>query len=313
MKFGTILSVLYNFLAMAKKFEVPKTCRLFENGNVTILIKNEFKEKLLKQGIAHPQQLMANASQIPKYFKGRSSLPSILIHESNGERMVVKHCMRGGLIRFLLKDIFWGSSRPFYEMAINTKILQNDIKTTEIIAVVKQNIFGPLYRAYLFSKELPECSDLITYCNGLKQKPSEQRFKVKKYLFRSIARAFTKMHSEGIYHSDLHLKNILIRKKDDDIPEIYIIDFDKADIKEKLSTKAKVKNLLRFNRSIEKYKLKGGPITRTDQMRFFKEYFKNDNEVFNLINNNRNRYILYLKLRTLKWNLLNFASRILKH
>jgi len=296
---------------MARAIEFPKTCSLIENGNTVLLIKNEFKDKLLKQGITHPKQLIANTSQT-KHFEGRGSLPSIIIQESDGKRMVVKHCMRGGLIRFFNRDIFWGGNRPFYEMNINTKILQRDIKTTEIIAAVKHKIFGPLYKAYIFSKELPECSDLITYFNGLKEKTPAQRFKDKMYIFQSIAKALVKMHSEGIYHNDLHLKNILIRQIDDKISEIYIIDFDKTAIKEKLSAKEKVKNLLRFNRSIEKYKLKGGPITRADQMRFFKEYIKSDTEVYNLFTKYKTLYLLPLKLRILKWSLLNFISKTLR-
>lgn len=297
---------------MAKEMELPKSCSLVEDGNVTILIRNEFKEKLLKQGISHPKQLIANTSHSPKHFKGRGSLPSILIQESNGKRMLIKHCMRGGLVRFLTKDIFWGGNRPFNEMIINTKIQQKNIKTTEIIAAAKHKIIGPLHRVYLFSKEIPECVDLITYFNGLRQKSYEQRFKEKKYLFQSIARAVFKMHSEDIYHSDLHLKNILIRQRDDDIPEVYIIDFDKADIKEKLTPREKVKNLLRFNRSIEKYKLKGGAITRADQMRFFKEYFKKDKEIADLFEINKKRYITLLRLRKLKWNFFNSLSKLLK-
>ena len=296
---------------MARESELPKNCSLIENGNVTLFIKNEFKEKLFKQGISHPEQLIANTPHVDKHFKGRGILPSILIQESNGQRMVVKHCMRGGLIRLLSKDIFWGGNRPLQEMIINTKILQKGINTTEIIAATKHSVLGPLYKAYLFSKEIPECIDLINLFNGLKQKPSERRFKEKKCLFQAIARAFVKMHSEGIYHSDLHLKNILIQQSDSGIPEVYIIDFDKADIKEKLNSKQKVKNLLRFNRSIEKYKLRGGAITRTDQLRLFKEYFKYDKEVAKLFEINKNKYIVFLKLRTLKWNLLNFISKIL--
>jgi tRNA A-37 threonylcarbamoyl transferase component Bud32 len=296
---------------MARAIEFPKTCSLVENGTTSLLIKNEFKEKLLKQGITHPKQLIANTPQT-KHFEGRSSLPSILIQESDGKRMVVKHCMRGGVIRFLNNDIFWGDSRSFYEMNINAKILEKGMRTTEIIAAVKEKIFGPLYRAYIFSMELPECSDLINYFNGLKAKTLAQRFKDKKHLFQAIAREFAKMHSEGIYHNDLHLKNILIRQINDKSPDIYIIDFDKADIKEKLSPKEKAKNLLRFNRSIEKYKLKGGPITRTDQMRFFKEYFKMDTEVLNLFTKNKTIYLLPLKLRILKWRFLNFTSKTFK-
>ena len=298
---------------MTLEIELPKTCSLIENGNATLLIKNEYKEKLLRQGILNPEQLIENTPIIPKHFKGRSFLPSVLIQESNGERMVIKHCMRGGLISFLNKDIFWGKNRTFNEMIVNTKILQKGINTTEIIAALERKFFGPLYKTYLFSRELPECIDLITYFNGLKKKSSKQRFKEKKYLFQSIASTIVKMHSEGIYHSDLHLKNILIQQRDDGLPEIFIIDFDKTDIKEKLNPRQKAKNLLRFNRSIEKYKLRGGPVTRTDQFRFFIEYFNKDSGVFNIFKINRNKYIALLKLRTLKWSLLNYASKTFKN
>ena len=299
---------------MAQHIKLPKTCSLIENGNVSLLLKNEFKEKLLKQGISNPKELIDNTSYLSrKDFKGRGLLTSILIQDSDGERMVAKRCMRGGLLRFLNNDIFLGGNRPFNEMIANTKIMEKGIMTAEIIAAVKHKVLGPVYRAYIFSKELPECIDLISYFDGLKQKSSKQRFKAKKHLFQVIASAFVKMHSEGIYHSDLHIKNILIKQKDGAKPQIYIIDFDKTDIKENLTPKQKAKNLLRFNRSIEKYRLKWGIITRTDQLRMLKEYFKLDTDVSNLYRINRGRYIALLKLRILKWRFLNFTSKMLKN
>ncbi len=93
---------------MAQYIKLPKTCSLIENGNVSLLVKNEFKEKLLKQGISNPKELIDNPSYLSKKdFKGRGPLTSILIQDSNGERMVAKRCMRGGLfsisIAFKLK------------------------------------------------------------------------------------------------------------------------------------------------------------------------------------------------------------------
>ena len=48
--------------------------------------------------------------------------------------MVAKQCMRGGLLRFINKDIFWGGKRPFREMIANAHILTKGIKTTEMTA-----------------------------------------------------------------------------------------------------------------------------------------------------------------------------------
>ena len=57
------------------------------------------------------------------------------------------------------------------------------------------------------------------------------------------------MHREGVYHSDLNLKNILIRKKPDGV-DGYIIDFDKAKLfLGKLPSVLAKKNLDRLLRS----------------------------------------------------------------
>jgi tRNA A-37 threonylcarbamoyl transferase component Bud32 len=128
-----------------------------------------------------------------------------------------------------------------------------------------------------------------------------------------VARAFVTMHREGIYHRDLHLKNILIQKKrGEGTPEIFIIDFDKADCKDILTPKEKLKNLLRFNRSIEKYKLQGGRITRGDQCRLFNEYFKYNKELYDLFHKNIKLYGFILRVRKTKWMIGNFTAQGIK-
>ncbi len=295
---------------MAKVFIVPEGCSLITDGKISLLIKNDLKESLLTQGILRPHTLIAQNSSLAVHLKGRGFLSSIPLQGSNGIKMIVKHCLRGGLIRFLTKDIFWQRNRPFNEMVTNREILQKGIKTTEIIAAAQHTLVGPFYKAYLFSKELPESIDVISYCNTLQHCSPEQRFREKKYLFQSLAKAIFKMHHAGIYHCDLHLKNILIQQRADELPEIYIIDFDKAVIKKKLSPRERIKNLLRFNRSIEKLRLKGGKITRTDQMIFFKEYFNYDSDTATLFEKNRKRYSALLRLRKVKWSFINLTTKM---
>jgi serine/threonine protein kinase len=119
------------------------------------------------------------------------------------------------------------------------------------------------------------------------------------------------MHSKGIYHSDLHLKNILISYKDStSAKKIYIIDFDKAILKATLSPREKINNLLRFNRSLEKYKLQGGLINRTDQCRLLKEYFSYDRQAFKFYNKFKYFYFGAMKLRRFKWDLFGVSSKM---
>ena len=285
--------------------EIPNNCSIITDERVTLLIRNDFKEKLLKQGILDPQGLISTAAKEGTAYKGRGLLPALIITESGGERMVAKQSLRGGLLRFLNKDLFLNGNRPFKEMIANAHILSQGIKTTEIIAAAKLKVLGPLYRTFLFSKEISEAIDLTGIFNVLKQKTAQERLTKKKKLIRAIARSIYTMHRQGIYHSDLHLKNILVCQIDVSAePEVYIIDFDKALLRRSLSPREKIDNLLRFNRSLEKYRFQGGIITRTDQIRLLKEYIKYDSQLSGIIDIYLRRYLRFMKLRKLKWSLL---------
>ena len=283
---------------------IPTNCSLIKENRVTLLIRNDYKEKLLKQGILDPQRLISTAGTTGTTYKGRGLLPTLLIKESNGERMVAKQSLRGGLLRFLNRELFWKGDRPFKEMIANTQILSKGIKTTEILAAAKLRVLGPFYRNYLFSKEISESIDLPGLFNGLKEKSPQQRLRKKKQVIQSIARSIFTMHTQGIYHSDLHLKNILIRHNEGAAdPDVYIIDFDKALLKGSLTTKEKIENLFRFTRSLEKYQLQGGVITRTDQVRLLKEYMRYDSQLSDKIDKYYKRYITFMKLRKFRWTL----------
>ena len=298
---------------MSQAIEAPQSCTLIKDGKLTLLVKNAFKETLLRQGIDHPHTLITSHEKAPTQYTGRGLLPAIPIEESNGARMVAKQCMRGGLLRFINKDIFWGGNRPIREMIANTHILKKGIQTTEILAAASYKFFGPFYRTYLFSLEIPNCIDLITFFDRLPQKSHRERLREKASLFRAVARAFVTMHRGGVYHRDLHLKNILIRNKQgNDTPEIFIIDFDKAVCKDSLTSREKLRNLLRFNRSIEKYKLLGGKITRGDQCRLFKEYFKHNPDVYDLFSKNIKIYNFMLRIRRAKWIMGTLTAHSIK-
>lgn len=294
---------------MPRKIDVPQSCTLLTDGPVTILLKNTFRETLLKQGIARPHQLIAAHPPAEKRYRGRGLLPAIPIEGQSGKRMVAKQCLRGGLLRFINRDIFWGGNRSFREMIENEKILGRGIRTPEIIAAANDKVFGPFYRTYLFSLEVPGCLDLMTICDALKEQPPRKRLKEKALLFEAVSRALVTMHRKGIYHGDLHLKNILIqKKKGNGAPTVFIIDFDKAVFKTALTPTEKLKNLLRFNRSLEKYKRQGSGITRGDQCRIFREYFKFNSDVNDLYEKKYKTIALFLRMRKAKWKAGSFFS-----
>jgi serine/threonine protein kinase len=202
--------------------------------------------------------------------------------------------------------MFCGGNRPFDEMRANRAIMDRGVKTAEVIAAVKERVFGPFYRAYLCSLELPRCIDLISALTRLQGKSCELRFRAKAGIFEALALSFSTMHRSGIYHRDLHLKNVLLSEVTlHEAPEVFIIDFDRAVIKKRLGPGEKLNNLLRFNRSIEKFRVfSGGAVTRGDQMRLCRAYLAENEDAARLMPRALRRYRLMTRLRMVKWGFL---------
>ena len=72
------------------------------------------------------------------------------------------------------------------------------------------------------------------------------------------------MHDAGIYHADLHLKNILLKQDASGAFSAYIIDLDKSFVVDKLTVEQRMKNLLRLNRSIDKIRWFSGQTITND-------------------------------------------------
>jgi tRNA A-37 threonylcarbamoyl transferase component Bud32 len=289
---------------MALSTSIPAHCSLVEQGRISALLENEHRSVLLRLGALNPGELLARSmASGHNRFTGRGTLASLPLEESDGARVVVKQCLRGGLIRHLSSDLFCGGNRPFDEMRANRTIIERGVKTAEVIAAIKERVFGPFYRAYLFSLELPGCIDLMSYLNQLQDKSCAQRFRAKAGIFEALAHAFSAMHRGGIYHRDLHLKNVLLRDVTPHrAPEVFIIDFDRALVKTAIHPWEKLNNLMRFNRSIEKFRAYSGvAVTRGDQMRLCRAYLAENGDAARLLPRALRQYRVMTKLRMMKW------------
>jgi 3-deoxy-D-manno-octulosonic acid kinase len=176
-------------------------------------------------------------------FRGRAQL-SVLRLE-NGSGALVRRYRHGGALRYLTGGIFttW-PPRPFRELAITEEARRRGVPTVEILAAGIDRIWGPLYRGWLVTRELEGARDLWAVLQ-------EGAFGATA-LLKAVAPAIHRMHHQGIYHGDLNLKNILIRREGDGL-KIYLIDFDKARFFPGGVPAAKARrNLARFQRSIAK-------------------------------------------------------------
>jgi 3-deoxy-D-manno-octulosonic acid kinase len=257
---------------MFKNIPVPSSFSLIKKGNVFILLKDEYKEAALKQGVDDLRTFLKKSRQTSHYHRGRALHPCLPLEDN--KRMVLRQYLHGGLLRAITGKLYCFGARSFRELALTEEIRSSGIPTIPAIGAIHHRIFYPFYRAYFLSLEVPRAIDLIQYFNDFGVPPSRENLSSRRKTIRSAGLLIRKFHQAGFFHSDLQLKNILLAGD-----QLLLIDFDRSYRKSKLSIRKRVRNLLRLNRSVEKWKCVGLPITRTDRWRFFLAYAGDDNMI----------------------------------
>jgi serine/threonine protein kinase len=257
---------------MFKNIQIPPSFFLIKKGQVFILLERGYKDTLLKQGIDDLRTFLEKSSHISHYLKGRALHPCIPLED--GKRMVLRRYSHGGLLRAITGNLYFFGARSFRELALTEDIRSCGIPTVLSIGAIHHRIFFPFYRAYFLSLEVPHAIDLIQYFNERGAHPSRENLSLKRKTIRSAGLLIRQFHQAGFSHGDLQLKNVLVAED-----QLLLIDFDRSYRKPSLSTRERMKNLLRLNRSVEKWKRLGLPITRTDRWRFFLAYAGDDKTI----------------------------------
>lgn len=279
---------------MYKNFQVPHSFSLIEKGKVSLLLKDEYKNLLLQQGIEDIKRFLKNIPQTSRILKGRILHPSAPLE--NEKRMVLRQYLHGGLLRAITGSRYLFGSRSFRELSMTEEIRSHGIPTIQSIGAIHHRIFSPFYQAYFLSLEVPHAKDLTQYFQGIGAQPPPDHLLQKRKTIRSVGFLIRQFHNAGFYHGDLQLKNILVAGD-----QILLIDFDRSYRKPILPIQKRIKNLLRLNRSVEKWKRSGLPITRTDRWRFFLAYAGDDKKIREGMERTLRTYFLRSLLHRLGW------------
>jgi len=174
----------------------------------------------------------------PSELRGRGK---IYILDGN---IVVRPLVHGGMLRAFTQDRFLIVKRSIRELKVSSYLISKGIPTPEVLAVrfIRKGIF---YNICVISVLVPDSIDLMTY---LETTRLDSRDVIKKTgeLVRDI-------HGCGVFHSDLHIKNILLDK---DL-NLWILDLDKARRLAYMPPAVKWLNIKRFFCSCKKWEKKG--------------------------------------------------------
>ncbi|HHT9119235.1 MAG TPA: lipopolysaccharide kinase InaA family protein [Candidatus Hypogeohydataceae bacterium YC41] len=251
---------------------------IFKEGYESIVRSAECGVR--NSGLSNRQSAIPN----PRTVKGRGQYPCVVLE--NGKTVIMRRVRHGGLWGKIAGGVLWGVGRPVRELINAKECLERGVPTAEIVGIRLERVLGgfgtflgvalPLFRAEVFSKEIPATIDLL----GLLTSPQEFH-QHKRAIIRAVAMAVRAMHEVGLYHNDLHLKNILITMPSLGRPfKAFVIDLDKSSLHERLLLSQKIKNLLRLDRSIEKFMAVGAycntPLLLRDKLRFLRDYMGSD-------------------------------------
>jgi len=201
------------------------------------------------------------------HLRGRDRL--YLLSLTGEEAALVRPYRHGGLFRRLTGDFFFTwPPRPFRELAITEEVRRRGVPTIEMLGAWVERVWGPLYRGWLATRQIQGAQDLwAALQDGLLQADG-------KSLLEVLARSLRRMHRRGIYHGDLNLKNILIRREMGAI-QSYIIDFDRAKLFPGELPRRKAKeNLDRLLRSVNKLDPGERYLSRKDWELFVRLYLE---------------------------------------
>jgi 3-deoxy-D-manno-octulosonic acid kinase len=289
---------------MFGKKNIPPAYSLIEQGKRAIIVKDDWKKKLLSAGIADPDFFLKQSFPKKENYFGRGALKIITIPGEANERIIIRHFQRGGMIRKLIPDLYFGTSRALQELWVGYWAKEKGVPIADIVAACHTKVFGKFHQGDLVTKEIKEGKDLATYLKEIAQPLAREKVLEKRSVIKKVGELVRSMHEAGIFHGDLNLTNIILQTTDPQNIKGYLIDFDKSFTRSHLRETLRIRNLLRLNRSAEKFKNQGLPITRTDALRFLLAYFQNPSDYKARVQDLNQQYKRHMLLHRLGEKLL---------
>lgn len=158
--------------------------------------------------------------------------------------VITKRYRRGGMIGKILRHsylrIYGCQPRMLEELELLEQLMALELPAPKPIAAVieKHSLF---YSGYLLMEFIPDTNTLASFLLKKELTP---------LTWQKIGKTIRRFHDASVFHADLNATNILLDKDEN----IYLIDFDKSEIRTEQKTAWKTKNLARLLRSLRKIK-----------------------------------------------------------
>ncbi len=184
----------------------------------------------------------------------------------DGTRAVLRWYRRGGALRHLVRDRYFGwRPRPLTELLTTETARRHGVPAVEVLAVRVDRLGGGFYRGAIVTREIERAETLAEVVLRRPQAPERAA------TIDAVARAVSTMHDRGVHHRDLNAANILVQRDGDRIA-VHLIDFDRATIRAAVTPRQRRYALRRLERSLAKLDPGGTLVTTEDRATFHRSY-----------------------------------------
>jgi lipopolysaccharide kinase (Kdo/WaaP) family protein len=140
-----------------------------------------------------------------------------------GPELFARWGRRGGLVRFITPDIYFGAStRPLRELAVANEARLRGIPIAEPLGTMIEAVAPGFYRSAFITRALSG----MTLWEFLR---ADDDAVVRAHIVEMARHAIDTMHDGGLLHADLNLHNLFVTKAGERLI-VVILDLDKAQV-----------------------------------------------------------------------------------
>lgn len=182
------------------------------------------------------------------------------VFDLDGQTLVCRQYLHGGWLRGVTGGMFLNEKRALKELEVTMYLHEKGFPVTSPFGFIVEK--RPVAKKLFFlSVFLENAIDLMDYFRFAGQR---ERLRITK----ELALQLFKMGELGVYHPDMHLRNVLVTAE----KKLCFLDFDKAYRKE-ITPADNEKMFWRLDRYVRKYSdLFGRPVNDMERLMFLRTY-----------------------------------------
>ncbi len=163
-----------------------------------------------------------------------------------------------------IKSIFRGS-RAKRALKAELMLVSNQFDVPETVAMVEYRTWFFHTRSFLVTFGIEDSKSVYDIISEPRWTSTAEQFRNLRETIRAFGRTIGRMHANNIFHGDLRLNNVLVRREGGNY-RFFFLDNERTKKFDKLSFRQRVKNLVQVNM------MPSDILSNTDRMRFFREY-----------------------------------------